>query len=135
MSRALRLGAYIYTNTSQTDHKAITAYRASSKTSLKERTGRHDTGAPVFSFSSTSYSFPSGAAAVHSLCLQHGCFIYWRPDLCRVPSGLPSVVFRELGKDAFAERFFLTLGKEPLCRVFFFTLGKENFKAHFEAVN
>lgn len=36
MSRALRLGAYIYTNTSQTDHKAITAYRASSKTILKE---------------------------------------------------------------------------------------------------
>jgi len=61
---------------------------------------------------------------------------YRRPALCRVPSGLPSVVFRALGKDAFAERFFLTLGKEALCRVFFFfTLGKENFKAHFEAVN
>ena len=78
------------------------------------------------------------------------------PALCRVPGGLPSVVFRALGKDAFAECFFdtrqrgslpsvfLTLGKELLCRVFFLTLGKEllwrvlffltlgkeNFKAH-----
>ena len=40
---------------------------------------------------------------------------YRRPALCRVPGGLPSVVFRALDKDAFA--------------------GKENFKAHFEAVN
>ena len=62
---------------------------------------------------------------------------YRRPALCRVPSGLPSVVFQALGKDAFAERFFdtrqrsslpsvfFTLGKELLCRAFFLTLGKE----------
>ena len=52
------------------------------------------------------------------------CHHYRRPALCRVPGGLPSVVFRALGKDAFAECFF-TLGKEALCRVFFLTLGKE----------
>ena len=64
---------------------------------------------------------------------------------CRVSGALPSVLFRALGKDAFAECFFwhsakrlfakcffntrqrvslpsvfLTLGKELLCRVFFF---------------
>ena len=50
---------------------------------------------------------------------------YRSPALCRVPGGLPSVVFRALGKDAFAECFFLTLGKEALCRVFFLILGKE----------
>ena len=36
---------------------------------------------------------------------------YRRPALCRVPGGLPSVIFRALGKDVFAECFFLTLGK------------------------
>jgi len=63
---------------------------------------------------------------------------YRRPALCRVPSGLSSVVFRALGKDAFAERFFdtrqrsffaecffLTLGKEALCRVFFLHSAKK----------
>jgi hypothetical protein len=59
--------------------------------------------------------------------------------LCRVPYSLPSVLFRALGKELFAEChakkpsvkentrrrsslpsvLFLTLGKEFLCRVFF----------------
>ena len=76
-----------------------------------------------------------GELYTFSLCSWSLAKHYRRPALCRVPGGLPSVVFRALGKDAFAECFFLTLGKEALCRVFFFTLGKENFKAHFEAVN
>jgi len=50
---------------------------------------------------------------------------YRRPALCRVPGGLPSVVFRALSKATFAECFFLTLGKEALCGVCFFTPGKE----------
>ena len=84
------------------------------------------------------------------VCLFGSSPRYRRPALCRVSSGLLSVVFRALGKDVFVECFFytrqigslpsvffntrqrgslpsvfFTLGKELLCRVFFFTLGKE----------
>ena len=60
---------------------------------------------------------------------------YRRPVVCRVPGGLPSVVFRALGKDAFAECFFFDTRQRSSLPIVFFTLGKENFKAHFEAVN
>jgi len=50
-----------------------------------------------------------------------------------VPSGLPSVFFRALGKKLICrvrkkntrQGKKKTLSKEALCRVFFFTLGKE----------
>ena len=69
---------------------------------------------------------------------------YRRSALCRVPGGLPSVVFRALGKDVFvecffwhsakrlfAECFFLTLGKEPLYRVLFFYTRQRKFQSIF----
>ena len=47
---------------------------------------------------------------------------YRRPALCRVPGGLPSVVFWALGKDAFAECFFFdTRQSGSLPSVFFNT--------------
>ena len=46
---------------------------------------------------------------------------YRRPALCRVPGGLPSVVFRALGKAVFAECFFYTRQRASLPSVFFNT--------------
>ena len=46
---------------------------------------------------------------------------YRRPALCRVPSKLPSVVFRALGKDAFAECIFWHSAKQLFAECFFDT--------------
>ena len=45
---------------------------------------------------------------------------YWKPALCRVPEALPSVFYRALGKDGFAECFFSALGKDGFAECFFF---------------
>ena len=48
------------------------------------------------------------------------CNHYRRPALCRVSSGLPSVVFRALGKDAFAKWFFWRSAKKLFAECFFY---------------
>ena len=57
---------------------------------------------------------------------------YRKPALCRVPEALPSVFYRALGKDGFAECFFrhsakMALPLNHLHRVCFRCLGADHF--------
>ena len=56
---------------------------------------------------------------------------YRRPALCRVPGGLPSVVFRALGKEAFAECFFDTRQRGSLPSIFFNTRQRDSLPSIF----
>ena len=60
---------------------------------------------------------------------------YRKPALCRVPEALPSVFYRALGKDGFAECFFRHSTKMVLPNVFFWHSAKKYFaECHFSAL-
>jgi hypothetical protein len=85
----------------------------------------------------------------HILLAKHVCDIwthhYWKKDLCRVSSVLPSVFFRALGKETLcrvpfldtrqrsssSSAFFRHSAKSPFAECFFRTLGKDNFQIIF----